>query len=478
MADRPRATGPDDLERAARDKTAAVERQIKALDEMLATGLRRPSVTFESLQIPPAAAEFDPGPLGTAHSEPRWSEFAPAHRAGPGRLFRAGRHRREISAARARFDAARDEQLRQETERQRAIGVAKAKHDREVTEQRAEAAKHNMRVAGRQEAFARREAQAVEWFVGRVLQASPYPDVFPRDHTVAYRPENRDVVIEFELPPKRIVPSVRVFRYLRTHDTVESLARPQDEIKQRYRTLICAVALRTLHEIFAATPAEVIEAVVFNGRVSSVDRATGKPFRPHLVSVCAERAAFGELVLAAVEPVACLTHLNAIISPDPFGLEAVQPLTAFEQRWTAGGGQDLLGLRPAEFEHLMRRLFEAMGAQGWTTIPAREGTVGAVVTSKNVFFGGACLVQAERRAGMVGLDAVHALTGAMSDHNASTGVLITTSWFGRASEEYARRNRITLIDGAELSQAIKEHLDMDVVPGATPGGPPEPAGPA
>ena len=468
MADRPRPTDPDELERAARDKTATVERQIKALDEMLASGLRRPRLTFESLLIPPAAAEFDPGPLGAGQPEPQWSEFAPARPAWPGRLFRAGRHRRDVTKARTWFEAARAEHGRQEAERQRAIVVAKAQHDREVTEQRAEAARHNARVAGQQAAFAGRDAGAVEWFAAQVLEASPYPDVFPREHTVAYRPENRDVVIEFELPPKRIVPPVRLFRYVRTRDAVEPLARPENEIKQRYRTLICAVALRTLHEIFTATPADVVEAVVFNGRVSSVDRATGKPFRPHLVSVCAERAAFGELILAAVDPVACLTHLNAIVSPDPFGLEAVQPLTAFDQRRSAGAGQDLLSLRPAEFEHLLRRLFEAMGAQAWTTIPAREGTVGAVVTSKNVFFGGACLVQAERREGLVGLDAVHALTGAMSDHNASTGVLITTSWFGRASEEYARRNRITLIDGAELTQAIKEHLGMDVVPGASP----------
>ena len=60
---------------------------------------------------------------------------------------------------------------------------------------------------------------------------------------------------------------------------------------------------------------------------------------------------------------------------------------------------------------------------------------------------------------------VHALTGAMADHNATTGVLVTTSWFGRASEQSVNRNRATLINGAELKQLIKEHLKMDVIPG-------------
>jgi restriction system protein len=68
----------------------------------------------------------------------------------------------------------------------------------------------------------------------------------------------------------------------------------------------------------------------------------------------------------------------------------------------------------------------------------------------------------------VGLESVHALTGVMADHNAMRGVLVTTSWFGRASEQFANRNRIVLINGAELKQLIKDHLDMDVIPGTTP----------
>ena len=41
------------------------------------------------------------------------------------------------------------------------------------------------------------------------------------------------------------------------------------------------------------------------------------------------------------------------------------------------------------------------------------------------------------------------------DHNATTGVLVTTSWFGRASEQFANRNRITLINGAELNNSSR-----------------------
>jgi restriction system protein len=100
--------------------------------------------------------------------------------------------------------------------------------------------------------------------------------------------------VEFELPPQTVIPVEREFRYVKSRDTIDPVARPQSEIKQRYANLIACVALRTLHEIFGATPGETVEAVMFNGSVSTIDKATGKPARPHLLSVSADRATFGQ----------------------------------------------------------------------------------------------------------------------------------------------------------------------------------------
>jgi restriction system protein len=48
----------------------------------------------------------------------------------------------------------------------------------------------------------------------------------------------------------------------------------------------------------------------------------------------------------------------------------------------------------------------------------------------------------------------------MADHNATTSVLVTTSCFGRASEEFAKRNRITLFNGVELKHLVKRYLNI------------------
>jgi restriction system protein len=467
-------------QRAAEAKSAAVDLQIKVLGDVLTCILPRSPLSFDGLKVAPKVPSFDPGPLGIAHPAPDWNAYAPTEPTGLSRVFGGtARYERQTAEARTRFEAAMSDYRQRENQRQRELASAKAAHERKVTDARAKAAAQSAVVEARRAVFVAGDAEAVEWFVGRVLDASRYPDGFPRRYQVAYRPENRDVVVEFEFPPQQVVPIVRGYRYVKVRDVTEPLPRPENEVKQRYARLIACIALRVLHEIFTATPADVVEAVVFNGRVSTVDRATGKPARPHLLSVSAERTAFADLVLAAVEPAACLKRLNALVSPNPFDMEAVEPFIAFDLkrfRFTDNldvvAGLDsrpnLLKLSPTEFEHLVRQLFVAMGAEAWTTIPSKDGGVDAVATSKDLFFGGVCLIQAKRWTGLVGLEAVHALTGVMADHNATTGVLVATSWFGRASEQFANRNRITLVNGAELKQLIKKHLNMDVIPGTSP----------
>jgi restriction system protein len=467
--------------RIADDRTFELDRQVKVLDEILTNSLSRPPLTFQQFKVAPRTPSFDPGPLGIPAPAPKWADYAPPEPGVLGRMLGgSARYERETATAQEQFREATRRHRQDEEQRLQALASARAEHDAEVAKERMKAAAQNADIEARQAAFTAGDPEAVEWFVSRVLGASHYPKDFPRRYQVAYRPENRDLVVEFELPPQELIPKERGYRYVKARDVIEPLPRPKDEIKQRYARLIACVALRTLNENFRATPADVVTAIVFNGRVSTIDRTTGKPDRPHLLSVSAERGKFMDLVLAEVDPVACVKkRLDALVSDNPFDMEAIEPFIAFDLRRfrfdsdlevVAGldSRPNLLKLTPTEFEHLVRQLFVAMGAEAWTTIPSKDGGVDAVATSKNLFFGGVCLIQAKRWTGLVGLESVHALTGVMADHNATTGVLVTTSWFGRASEQFAQRNRITLINGAELKHLIKEKLNIDVIPGTNP----------
>lgn len=61
--------------------------------------------------------------------------------------------------------------------------------------------------------------------------------------------------------------------------------------------MIAQAAVRTVREVFTATPPDMVSTVVFNGHVDTVDPATGQNIRLPLISMRATREKFDELVL-------------------------------------------------------------------------------------------------------------------------------------------------------------------------------------
>jgi restriction system protein len=462
----------------AKKQTLAVQEFLRELETVLISALDRTPTSFENLRLNYVEVPFDPGPLATPVVMPDASEFLPEQPHGLGRILSV-RHQRDRNVAKEWYLETLAVREQREQDRLRALAAAKSAHALAVAEAQARAQARNAEVTRARAAFEQREVDGVEWFVRQVLGHSCLPAGFPRRCKTTYLLDTRRLVVEVELPPQDLIPPARAYRYVKARDAIEPVRLPKGQIKQRYADLIAQSALRSLHEIFSATPADVIDTVVLNGCVTTTDRATGKKVRSHLLTIDTDRTRFTELVLRHVDPAACLKHLSALISPNPFDLEAVEPLIDFDlARFRFMDNQEiaasldsrpnLLDLSPTEFEHLVRELFVAMGAETWNTLPSKDGGVDAVAVSRNVFFGGVCLVQAKRSTKVIRVQTVHALTGVMTDHNASTGVLVTTSWFGRASEEFAARNRIRLINGAELKHLVKEHLHVDVVPGTDP----------
>jgi restriction system protein len=331
-----------------------------------------------------------------------------------------------------------------------------------------------------EDAFNTGGPEALVEAIQRALATSVYPDGLDGSCAAQYIPESRELWVEYELPRQDVIPAVTGYRYVKARDQIVPEPRKETEVKKLYEKLIARVALRTLAEAFDAAPATLVAGIVFNGYVSAKDRATGKPIRPLLLSVHAPREEFSEIVLdePELDPKACLRSFNALISPHPYDLEAVAPVVQFDLRKfkfveemnvIAGldSRPDLLALKPVEFEHLIRELFEAMGMKSWVTQASRDEGVDGVAVNEDPIVGGLCIIQAKRYSKIVGLEAVHALAGVMEDKNAAKGVLVTTSWVGKASRDFAARNgsRIEIIEGRHLKSLLKEHLGLDVLIG-------------
>jgi restriction system protein len=400
------------------------------------------------------------------------------------------------AAAEAREQQRRDaeerrEQQSQEAERRRRVAEQRAAEVEFSTEAvRVKIAAYEGLLVGRNRNLAEHSRRAEDAFnadgpeafvqeVQRGLATSVYPDGLDGSCAAQYLPESAELWVEYELPRQDVVPAVTRYRYVKTGDQIVPEPRKETERGRLYEKLIARVALRTLAEAFDVAPVTLVNGIVFNGYVSAKDRATGQPVRPLLLSVHATREAFTKIVLdePELDPKACLTsYLNAVISPHPYDLEAVRPVVQFdlskykfveEMNVIAGldSRPDLLALKPVEFEHLIRELFEAMGMKSWVTQASRDEGVDGVAVNEDPIVGGLCIIQAKRYSKIVGLEAVHALAGVMEDKHAAKGVLVTTSWVGKASRDFAARNgsRIQIVEGRQLKYMLKEHLGLDVL---------------
>ncbi len=395
------------------------------------------------------------------------------------------RERQRQEAAERREQQAREaDQRRHATERRmaeaevrtEAVQATVAAFERLLADRNRQLAAHGRHA---EDAFNAGGPEAFVEAVQRALATSVYPDGLDGSCAAQYLPESRELYVEYELPRQDVIPAVTGYRYVKTKDEVVPVPRKDTEVNKLYEKLIARVALRTLAEAFDAARVTLVAAIVFNGYVSAKDRATGKPVRPLLLSVHAPREEFAEIVLdePELDPKACLRgYLNAMVSPHPYDLEAVPPVVQFDLRKfkfveemnvVAGldSRQDLLALQPVQFEHLIRELFEAMGMKSWVTQASKDEGVDGVAVNEDPIVGGLCIIQAKRYSKIVGLEAVHALAGVMEDKNAAKGVLVTTSWVGKASRDFAARNgsRIEIIEGRHLKSLLKEHLGLDVL---------------
>ena len=366
----------------------------------------------------------------------------------------AGRHKRS-------FEAALEEYKRREEERLSELHRTKAEHEKQVAE--LEQFQTDLK-AGTPEAIVN--------YVTLVLEASSYPAAFPKHAKLAYVPESKQLVVEYDFPTFDVVPSVREYRYVKASDEIRESPRPMNERRSLYSSLVAQVTLRTLHELFEADRLNHLETIVYNGHVDSIDKGTGQPVRPCLVTLRTTKSHFEQIDLSKVDPPACLRALNASVSKSPAELAPVRPVLEFnmvdprfieetdvlsdlDQR------PNLMELTPNEFESLITNLFEKMGLETRLTQASRDGGIDCVAYDPRPVLGGKVVIQAKRYKNTVGVSAVRDLFGAVHNEGTSKGILVTTSGYGKAAFEFAEGKPLELLSGTHLLYLLKEHAGIE-----------------
>ena len=382
----------------------------------------------------------------------------------PGARKKFERERRlaeeEFRAARARWQAA-------EVERTAKLQALCEAYEKEQADFEHKRDQRNAEVAEFEAAYRSSDAAAIVAYHTMVLERSDYPDGFPQEFRLAYVPESKQLVIEYELPPVGVIPVVLEYRYVKTRDETTERPMKQSEIKEIYQDIVAAVALRSIHEVLEADQQGHIDVVCFNGFVHTVDPATGQDITPHLISVRTTRERFDAIDLARIDKRVCLRNLGAQVSPRATEAQPVKPVIEFamvdprfvDQSDVLTGLEsrpNLMDLNPYEFEQLVANLFEEMGLETKLTRSSRDGGVDCVAFDARPVLGGKVVIQAKRYRHTVGISAVRDLYGTMMNEGANKGILVTTSGYGTDAFDFCKDKPIELIDGAGLLYLLQQ----------------------
>jgi restriction system protein len=335
---------------------------------------------------------------------------------------------------------------------------------------------HNQEIDALEDCYRSGDPTAIKSYFTMVLERSVYPKGFPQKYRIAYVPEPKELVVEYELPGMDIVPTIAEFRYIKTKEISVEKPRKAADIKSQYQDIVASVCLRTIHEVLEADQNNNILVVAFNGFVQTVDPSTGHDIRPCLISIRTTRERFCDINLSRIDKRACLRNLGAQISPRPDEMLAVKPIVEFDmvdKRFVEQSDilsdlenrPNIMELNPWEFENLVTNLFGQIGFQTKQTRTTKDSGVDAVAFDPRPILGGKVVIQAKRYKNVVGVAAVRDLYGTMINEGASKGVLVTTSHYGPDAYDFAKDKPIELIDGGGLlylldQQGIKAKIIM------------------
>lgn len=322
---------------------------------------------------------------------------------------------------------------------------------------------------------------AVEEYIRAVFERSVYPEDFSREYGVHFDAPSKTAVVDLQLPAQADVTDVVEYKFDKRKKEIVGVSMKRKEHDALYESVVKQSVLRTIHEVFESVYVPHVEAVVANGWVTSLDKATGNEVTSCIISVSAGRAAFEKINLARVDPTECIRSLKGLVAGPLSQVAPVKPIMQFDRHDARfveskevladiNAAGNLAEMPWEDFEHLVRELFSKIfsgdGTEVRVTQASRDGGVDAVAFDPDPIRGGKFVIQAKRYTKVVPVSAVRDLYGTMISEGAAKGILVTTAYFGRDSREFSKDKPITLIDGSNLVYLLEQHghhvrIDLD-----------------
>ena len=317
------------------------------------------------------------------------------------------------------------------------------------------------------------DTEAVERYFRLALEKINLPFSYSKAVEIEYDFTGKSVVIDFLLPVIDDVPKLKNVSYIKSRKEFKETYYPDSYLKKKYESVIYQIVLQTLNYVFSlSTEYALIDTVVINGKINTIDKATGKNIEPYVLSVSVSRSSFNEIRLESVDPKAWFKSAKGVSAASLANVTPVAPIVAMsreDKRFIEGysisetmdDSVNLAAIDWQDFENLIREIFEKEfndnGGEVKITQASRDGGVDAVAFDPDPIRGGKIVIQAKRYTNVVGVSAVRDLYGTVMNEGATKGILVTTSNYGSDAYSFAQGKPITLMNGANLLYLLEKH---------------------
>ena len=380
-----------------------------------------------------------------------------------------------ISDAQSKAEFKRQEEERRknhEIEEKRQEALRRQKEEQEKKRQEEERIQEELRIAEERRLEENRKAEQL-LFEEKVNYARENdPATFFRLVLSQYQIDTiyaNDILgIEANLPSKDTVRQINKYNYLKNDGTIKvQLDRDLPKLYEKHLYTLC---LNTIHDAFALDTTRLAKSIVYNGFVEDYSPRTGQLERNLILSLMIDRDTFSGIDISHVDPKKCFKSLKGVSAAKLIDIVPVQPVLQINKEdhrfienkdVSINEGTNLAAMPWEDFEQLVREIFEFEFAQNGgevrVTQASRDGGVDAVVFDPDPLRGGKIVVQAKRYTNTVPVSAIRDLYGTVINEGANSGIIITTSDYGRDSYEFAKDKPLKLLNGGHLLALLNKN---------------------
>lgn len=121
------------------------------------------------------------------------------------------------------------------------------------------------------------------------------------------------------------MPNVKEIRYVASRNELEAVELSHTAFQKLYDSVLYQVCLKTLMNLLSTDCVEAIVTAVFNGWVTSTDKATGRDTTCCIVSLQVARAEFLKMNLEHVDPKTCFKKFKGVSGARLMEMTSISP---------------------------------------------------------------------------------------------------------------------------------------------------------